>query len=222
MQRPGAGQTAWLQLRPAVPRRFSGNNPSRRRRNTEPGQWVSSWLHSLCSVYQPLRAPEAEAGSRQRAPQLQSARRSWSPQDPRSTLSQPQPRSAEGLPPWSPSRGTTSLPPAICIESSKLNPKSSCGGLKPTRPRPLVAGNAVLCSQLPLQPHAHPLVLPLPSRPLSLCRGRPLAGQAHRSAATRGPAQLGTGWPTQKVSPAQTGRPGSQAWRGRRTAASVS
>lgn len=54
-----------LQLRPAVPRWFSGNNPSRRRLNTEPGQWVSSWLHSLCSVYQPLRAPEAEAGSRQ-------------------------------------------------------------------------------------------------------------------------------------------------------------
>lgn len=56
MQGPGAGQTAWLQLRPTVPSRFSGNNPSQRGLNTEPGQWVSGWLHSLCSIYQPLRA----------------------------------------------------------------------------------------------------------------------------------------------------------------------
>ena len=65
MQGPGAGQTAWLQLRPAVPHQFSGNNPSQGGLNTEPGQRVSGWLHSPCSVYQPLRAPEAEAGSRQ-------------------------------------------------------------------------------------------------------------------------------------------------------------
>lgn len=57
------GQPAWLRLRPAAPHQFSGNSPSQRGRNPEPGQWVSGWLHSLRSVYQPLCAPAVEAGS---------------------------------------------------------------------------------------------------------------------------------------------------------------
>lgn len=122
-----AGQPGWLRPRPAAPHRFSGNSPSQRGRNPESGQWVSGWLHSLRSVYQPLCAPAVEAGSRRRAPQLQSAQRSWFPQDPRSTLSQPQLHSAGELPPWPPSQGITCLPPAVYIESSKLNPKSCCG-----------------------------------------------------------------------------------------------
>ena len=95
------------------------------------------------------------------------------------------------------SQGVTHLPtrhPILEVPSSNL--RSSCWGLRPTRPRPLLAETTVLSSQLLLAPHLYPLALPLPFRPLSFGKEhsgsralRPWAEQLSGSAPEHGGLQ---------------------------------
>lgn len=200
MQGAGQGRPLWLQLRPAVPHQFSGNNLSQGGLNTE-RQRVSGWAAPCAastSPYVPLRRRRAPGSETPAAvcPQVVVS------QEPRSTLSQPQLRLCrEGLLPGPQARASPACPQPSCNESSKLNPKPPVRGLKPTQPRPLIAGNAVLCSQRPLWPHAHTPVLPLPLQASELVQRKTPGREGPQEHRNVGPSSLGLAG-LQKVSAA--------------------